>query len=114
MPKLYENIVLLCESRGISGGKMCNDLKLSRGLMTDLKMGRKESVSSATAMKIANYFGVSVEYLFEGESKKNPASSERDGISDVDKQIIKVWSKLPENQKKMLLAQIEGLLHMQE
>ena len=114
MPKLYESIVKLCEEKAISGGKMCNDLSLSRGLMTDLKMGRKNSISSATAMKIANYFGVTVEYLFGGDKQEKPATSDSGGLSDVDKQIMHVWSKLPEHQKKMLLAQIEGLLRMQE
>lgn len=114
MPNLYENILKQCEKKGISGGKMCTELNLSRGLMTDLKMGRKSSISSATAMKIANYFGVSVEYLFGVEENKNTVTVTDDGSNDVDKQIMLVWSKLTEHQKKMLLAQIEGLLQMKE
>ena len=114
MPNLYETISTLCEERGISGGKMCNELDLSRGLMTDLKMGRKSSISAETAIKISNYFSVSVEYLFGGENQKMPATCDSDGPSEDDKQIMQAWMKLPEQQKKMLLAQIEGLLRMQE
>ncbi len=114
MPKLYENILKLCDERAVSGGKMCNDLGLSRGLMTDLKMGRKNSISSNTAMKIANYFGVTVEYLFGAEKQETPATCDCDGLCDVDKQIMQAWLKLSDQQKKMLLAQIEGLLRMQE
>ena len=47
---------------------MCTDLGLSKSLMTDLKSGRKKGVTAVTANKIANYFGVSIEYLLGQES----------------------------------------------
>ena len=72
MGTLYDNIRLLCDGRNIKPGKVCNDLGLSRGLMTDLKMGRKKGVSAETANRIANYFGVSVDYLLTGEEKEKP------------------------------------------
>ena len=63
MSFLYENIQQLCQSKGIRPGRLCDELGISRGLMTDLKMGRKKSVNAETAQKIAAYFGVSVGYL---------------------------------------------------
>ena len=69
MATLYDNIVALCESRGIKGGKMCTDTGISKGLLTDLKMGRRSGVSAVTAQKIANYFGVSVGYLLGEEEQ---------------------------------------------
>ena len=71
MATLYENIIALCESRGIKGGKMCTDTGISKGLLTDLKMGRRTGVSAVTAQKIASYFGVSVGYLLGEEEKIN-------------------------------------------
>lgn len=71
---LYERILTLCESKGIKPGRLCNDLGLSRGLMTDLKMGRKKGLSAETADKIASYFGVSVSYLLGTEQKESPAA----------------------------------------
>lgn len=68
MGSLYENILKLCEDKDIRPGRLCDDLELSRGLITDLKMGRKKSVSAQTAQKIAEYFGVSVGYLLGKES----------------------------------------------
>ena len=67
MGSLYDNIVALCESRGIKGGKMCTDIGISKGLLTDLKMGRRTGVSAVTAQKIAAYFDVSVGYLLGEE-----------------------------------------------
>lgn len=63
MDNLFQNIEALCEKKGIRPGRLCNDLGISRGLMTDLKMGRKKGVNAETAQKIASYFGVSVGQL---------------------------------------------------
>ena len=69
MGNLYETIQTLCTRAGIRPGKLCDELGLSRALVTDLKMGRKKSISAQTAQKIAAYFGVSVAYLLgQGEA----------------------------------------------
>ena len=70
MGTLYENIIALCNERGIKGGKMCTDIGMSKGILTDLKMGRQAGVSAANAQKIASYFGVTVGYLL-GEEEEN-------------------------------------------
>jgi len=67
MDNLYESIESLCAQRGIRPGRLCNDLGISRGLITDLKMGRKKSVNAETAQKIAAYFGISVGQLLRQE-----------------------------------------------
>lgn len=85
MGTLYENIMALCEAHGIKGGKMCTDTGISKGLLTDLKMGRRTGVSAVTAQKIANYFNVSVGYLLgEEETKKAPANDGKRSVSDDD------------------------------
>ena len=63
MGNLYETIQNLCDRKGIRPGRLCDELGLSRGLITDLKMGRKKGLSAETAQKIASYFGVSVAQL---------------------------------------------------
>lgn len=73
MGTLYENIIALCNERGIKGGKMCTDLGISKGFLTDLKMGRRSGISATNAQKIASYFGVTVGYLLgEEEQKEKP------------------------------------------
>lgn len=71
MGTLYENIMLLCSERGIKGGKMCSDTGISKGLLSDLKMGRRTGVSAVTAQKIADYFGVTVGYLLGTDTEDN-------------------------------------------
>ena len=72
MSTLYETIMLLCDARGIRGGKMCTDIGISKSMLSDLKMGRKKTLSAETLAKIANYFDVSVDYLLGNEQKEKP------------------------------------------
>ena len=69
MNKLYERISTLCTKHNISGAKLCADIGISRGILSDLKTGRKKTLNAETAYKIAKYFGVSVGYLLGYEDK---------------------------------------------
>lgn len=69
MTTLYINISALCAKHKITPSKLCSDLGISRGIITDLKAGRKKDIYATTAWKIANYFGVSVGYLLGFENK---------------------------------------------
>lgn len=83
MYTIYNEIKDLCDGRGIKPGKMCSDIGLSRSILTDLKTGRKKTISTPTAQKIADYFGVTVDRVLgnEGpeEQKENPAPTDGDG-----------------------------------
>ena len=100
MGTLYKRIMSLCQEKGITGGKMCTELKMSKGTLTDLKMGRQTGLSAAKAQKIASYFGVSVGYLLgEEEKKEQPTES---GLSIKKKEFIQKIEKMTD-------AQIERL-----
>ena len=66
---LSERISMLCEHRRISPCKLCAEIGISRGILSDLKAGRKKTINAETAYKIAKYFGVSVGYLLGHEDK---------------------------------------------
>lgn len=76
MGTLYESIISLCNDRGIKGGKMCVDLGISKSTMTDLKSGRRTGISTETAQKIADYFGVSVGRVLGSEQKEKSPTPE--------------------------------------
>lgn len=103
MGTLYENIMLLCERRGIKGGKMCTDTGISKGLLTDLKMGRRTGVSAVTAQKIANYFGVSVGYLLGEEEKEEKPTVIDDELSEYQRKIIDIAKNLSEADARLAL-----------
>ena len=101
MGTLYENITSLCNERGIKGGKMCTDIGISKGLLTDLKMGRRTGVSAVTAQKIADYFGVSVAYLLGKETAKAPTENgeRKDVLDDVDIAFYGEYKELTEEDR---------------
>ena len=115
---LYENIISLCEKKGIKGGKMCTDIGMSKGILTDLKMGRQSGISAANAQKIANYFGVSVGYLLGEEEIEKPTVPEDDGLlnglSEIDMEIIKKISLLSPDMKQEYASYLTYLLSKQE
>ncbi len=63
MADLYKIIDELLKEKGVSGSKMSSDLGMSRSFMTELRKGRAKSIKTETAKKIADYFGVSTDYL---------------------------------------------------
>lgn len=69
MNTLYNNISTLCTRHNITAAKLCADIGISRGILSDLKAGRKKTINAETAYKIAKYFGVSVGYLLGYEDK---------------------------------------------
>ena len=85
MCKMYGTIEVLCEERGIKPGKMCAELGISRGIMSDLKAGRTKKLSAENIEKISKYFGVTTDYLLTGEeAKKAPAPEGERSVSDDD------------------------------
>lgn len=80
MNDLYDRISMLCDRKGVSRFQMCKDTGLSPGFMTDLKMGRQESISSKKAAKVAEYLGVSVEFLLYGKESEAPPILSEDEI----------------------------------
>lgn len=104
MGTLYNNIMELCERKGVKGGKMCTEAGISKGLLTDLKMGRRTGVSAVTAQKIASYFGVSVGYLLgEEEQNEKPTIPEDDGLTENQRKLMQFAKSVPDDKAEMIL-----------
>ena len=97
MGTLYENIKLLCDERGIKPGRMCVETGVSKGLISDLKAGRKKTVQIGTATKIANYFNVPVESLLS-ETDAALYSTAKDAV------LIRAFDSLPTEEKEARLG----------
>lgn len=109
MGTLYERITSLCQERGITGGRLCRDLQMSKGTLTDLKMGRQKSLSAEKAQKIASYFNVSVGYLL-GEETKKEQPTETDGLSEKRKALMQFAMSVPEEKAEMILQVMKTIL----
>lgn len=67
MSKMYKRIDELCRQRHVSITKMCMLAGVSRSSLTELKMGRINTLKAETLDKIAKSLGTSVEYLLHGD-----------------------------------------------
>lgn len=68
MCNLYERIKQACEEKGLTVSAMCLNLGMSKSLMSDLRSGRKKTLSSDTLGRIADYLQVSADYLLGKET----------------------------------------------
>ena len=133
----YNNFVKLCNSVGKSPSRVVLEIGGTKSAITRWKNG--SSPTDATAMKLAEYFGVSVEELtgetrlgdalYEVardhglvaspfENKKESTATEDDGLSERMKasqqKLTEYAKKLPEEEVELLLRQAELLIQMME
>jgi transcriptional regulator with XRE-family HTH domain len=76
---------------------MCKKSGASRASLTDLKMGRKQSLSADTLSKISTFFGVSIDYLLGNDPEKTPAVTvydEHDNIIRLDNETLDLIDSL--------------------
>ncbi len=105
MSNLYNRIEELCKKAGINVTTMCREAEVSRGNLSDLKMGRQTGLSAVNADKIASYFGVTVGYLLGTDNKKAPATEgEREiGYDDFTYAFFDESKELTDENKQKLL-----------
>lgn len=103
MSNLYNRIDELCKEHNESITTMCKQSGASRASLSDLKVGRKQSLSAETLSKIAAHFEVSVDYLLGKENKKAPTEKvSADILDEVDIGFYNGYKELDEADKEVL------------
>lgn len=77
---LITSISRLCDQHGISINKMLQDVGLNKSLVDNLKKGSMPSIDKIT--KIADYFGVTVDYLLGKSDTPNPQTTAEPAIPE--------------------------------
>lgn len=123
----YEKYVQLCNQVDKSPSAVAIELKLGKPSVSRWKTGSKPRDSSI--LKVANYFGVSPEWL-KGETddpsagiKKDPipkdgaVSQEKqllldmiDGLSDEQKELLALSKKMSDDELKRFIAAMKAML----
>lgn len=111
MCTLHERITELCKEKGVTGSRMCLDLGMSKSTMSDLKSGRKKSVTAETAQKIASYLGVSVAYLLGEETEKAPSEPE---LTEGELAMLQLFRQIPKDRQSEALDLLRVALKMQQ
>ena len=116
MGDIVTTIENLLKSHGISGAKMCLDLGMSKSFLTELRKGRAKSVKAETAQKIADYFGVTVEYLLGKEEKPTDTGEQKESspsemqLTEGEKELLELFRLVPEEQQPMVMNMIRAAL----
>lgn len=100
------NIISLCEERSpkVSPSKMCTDLGLSRSLITKLRTEPDRTISGDTALKIADYFGVTVNRVLGSDQKEKSPAPEGVGLDPETIELRDIWGGADKEEREALLA----------
>lgn len=104
----WTNFSTLCADKNLSPNAVATELKIPSGSITAWRNGATPRTKSLT--KIANYFGVTVDYLLNAE-KENPTSVAADGVDKLDKEALNIMHQLPPEKRAAGLAMLRGLLN---
>lgn len=97
----FDNFLALCDSKNVAPTKAVIDAGLPKSSWSYWKkkyeQGEDPKPSSDNASRLAQYFGVTVDYLLTGEQKENPPQQPQ---SEVDADIKWIEQKLVEMSKE--------------
>lgn len=102
---VLDRIIFLLEQSGHTQKDLTDYLGVKKSAFTDWKAKKSKSYIRH-ASKIADYFGVSVDYLLTGiEQSKTPT------ISEDDERFLELFHQLSINKRKKLLEDLEKALN---
>lgn len=104
-----QNLSALMEHKGVSAYRMSVDLEISDSLIGYWRRGQKMP-GAKNLSKLANYFGVTTDYLLGKEQKEKPTPVPESGPTDplYDKLTDLLQRATPE-QKKAMIALLESM-----
>jgi transcriptional regulator with XRE-family HTH domain len=74
----FDNFVKLCEEKGVRPSRALTDAGVPKSAYsywrTEASSGNDAKPTNQNAVKLAQYFGVTVDYLLTGDQKENPSS----------------------------------------
>lgn len=108
----YDNFLNLCNSIGKSPSAVALELGISKSTVSHWKHQRNE-MTAATALKIANYFGITVEELKTGIKKepsvpKDEELDKNDAVSNLRDDFANHFPNASVHDVSVLMDAIEG------
>lgn len=105
----WDNFVRLCNQAGKYPNTVAAEVGVkSTGTVTGWKNGANPR--QAVLLKLADYFGVTVDYLLNAE-KENLTSVAADEVDELDKEALDIMRQLSPEKRAAGLAMLRGLLN---
>lgn len=97
----FDNFVRLCEQKGVKPSRALTEAGVPKSAYsywrTEANAGNDAKPTNQNAVKLAQYFNVTVDYLLTGNQKENPPQQPQ---SEVDADIKWIEQKLVEMPKE--------------
>ena len=103
----WDNFVFLCEKKGEAPNAVAAKLKLSSGSVTAWKDGVKPRPT--TLLKIANYFGVTVDFLISDKRKEKSPTPNGVELTETQKRALDLIMQLDEKSLKRMIKILEAV-----
>ena len=106
----FTRLEQLCKEKGKSTTAVCAEIGIAKTTVSYWRNKSSVIPKQDVLLKIANYFNVSVDYLL-GEEDKEKKTTDYDGLSDGEKELLELFNRVPESQRQMVLQMIRVALN---
>lgn len=109
----FDNFVRLCEQKGVKPSRALTEAGVPKSAYsywrTEAGAGNDAKPTNQNAVKLAQYFDVTVDYLLTGNQKGNPPQQPQSEVDAAVERIRKKLESMPKEQREALMNLIEKM-----
>lgn len=109
----FDNFVRLCEQKGVKPSRALTEAGVPKSAYsywrTEAGAGNDAKPTNQNAVKLAQYFDVTVDYLLTGNQKENPPQQPQSEVDAALERIRKKLESMPKEQREALMNLIEKM-----
>lgn len=109
----FDNFVRLCEQKGVKPSRALTEAGVPKSAYsywrTEAGAGNDAKPTNQNAIKLAQYFDVTVDYLLTGNQKENPPQQPQSEVDAALERIRKKLESMPKEQREALMNLIEKM-----
>lgn len=109
----FDNFVRLCEQKGVKPSRALTDAGVPKSAYSywraEAGIGNDAKPTNQNAVKLAQYFDVTVDYLLTGEQKENPHQQTQSEVDAAVERIRKKLESMPTEKREALMNLIETM-----
>lgn len=109
----FDNFVRLCEQKGVKPSRALTDAGVPKSAYSywraEAGIGNDAKPTNQNAVKLAQYFNVSVDYLLTGEQKENQPQQPQSEVDVAVERIRRKLESMPKEQREALMNLIEKM-----
>lgn len=109
----FDNFVKLCEQKGVKPSRALIEAGVPKSAYsywrTEANAGNDAKPTNQNAVKLAQYFNVTVDYLLTGNQKENPPQQPQSEVDAAVERIRRKLESMPKGQREALMNLIEKM-----